>query len=128
MKTLRNLLTSFAAVSVLSLAAFAADISGNWTWMAQGRNGPQEAHATLAFKDGVLTGNVSGRMGDAPIGDATFKDDTVHFTVSREFNGITITIKYDGKLKGDTIEGFIVRPGREGDDPVTLVWKATRAK
>jgi hypothetical protein len=127
MKTLRNLLAAVAASSLLSIAAFAADISGNWTWTAQGRNGPQEAHATLVLKDGVLTGTVSGRMGEAPIGDATLKDGVVHFTVTREFDGNKIVIKYDGKFEGDTINGFIERPGRDDDAPVTLVWKATRS-
>ncbi len=127
MKIFRKLLAAVAAVSLLSLSAFAADISGTWKWTAQGRNGPQEAHATLAVKDGVLSGTVAGRMGDAPIGDATLKDGVVHFTVTREFNGEKIVIKYDGKFEGDTITGTIERPGRDGDAPVTLEWKATRA-
>lgn len=127
MKTLRTLVTASLATFTLTVAAFAADISGSWKWTSQGRNGPVEAHATLALKDGVLTGTVSGRLGDAPIGDATYKDGAVHFTVTREFNGEKIVIKYDGKFAGDTITGTIERPGRDGDAPVTLEWKATRA-
>ena len=126
MKLLRNLLAAVFAASLLSLSAFAADISGSWKWTAQGRKGPMEAHATLALKDGVLTGTVSGRMGDAPIGDASLKDGVVHFTVTREFDGNKIVIKYDGKFEGDTITGTIERPGRDGDAPLTLEWKATR--
>ncbi len=127
MKTLRSLLTAVLAVSVFTVAAFAADLSGNWKWTAQGRNGPMEATAKLLLKDGALTGTVSGRMGDAPIGDATFKDGNLAFTVTREFNGNTIVIKYAGKFEGDTITGTIERPGRDGDAPLTLEWKATRA-
>ena len=126
MKLVRNLLAAVFAASLLSVAAFAADISGSWKWTAQGRNGPMEAHATLALKDGVLTGTVSGRMGDAPIGEASLKDGLVHFTVTREFDGNKIVIKYDGKFEGDTITGTIERPGRDGDAPLTLEWKATR--
>lgn len=128
MKPLRTLACSL--VALLAVAAYAGDISGNWTWPMQGRNGNTvEAHATLALKDGVLTGTVSGRMGDAQIGDATFKDDTVHFTVTREFNGNKVVIKYDGKLEGDTITGKIERPPfNENDAPMILEWKATRAK
>lgn len=128
MKIFRNLLTAIAAVSVLSIAAFAADISGNWKWTTQGRNGPMENTAKLELKDGTLTGTINGRMGDAPIGDASYKDGKVAFTVTREFNGNKIVIKYDGKFEGDTITGTVVRPGRDGDDPVTLEWKASRVK
>ena len=128
MKNPTKFAAAFLAASVLTVSAFAADISGTWKWTAQGRNGPQEVTSTLALKDGVLTGTVSGRNGDAPIGDASLKDGKVHFTVTREFNGNKIVVKYDGKFEGDTITGTIERPGRDGDAPVTLEWKAARAK
>ena len=126
MKSPRNLLVAFLAATVLSVTAFAADLTGNWKWTTQGRNGPMEVTAKLQLKDGALTGTVSGRMGDAPIGDASCKDGHVAFTVTREFNGNKIVVKYDGKLEGDTINGTIERPGRDGDAPLTLEWKASR--
>ena len=127
MKSPIKIAAAFLAASVLTLSAFAADISGKWKWTAQGRNGPMETIATLALKDGALTGTVSGRMGDAPIGDASLKDGKVAFTVTREFDGNKFVIKYEGKFEGDTITGTIERPGRDGDAPVKLEWKATRA-
>ena len=128
MKSLPKLAAAFLAASVLTLSAFAADISGKWKWTAQGRNGPQEVTSTLTLKDGALTGTVSGRNGDAPIGDASLKDGKVAFTVTREFNGNKIVIKYQGKFEGDAIIGTIERPGRDGDAPVTMEWKAERQK
>jgi hypothetical protein len=128
MKSPIKLALAFLTASALTLSALAADISGNWKWTTQGRNGPVENTSTLTLKDGVLTGTVSGRMGDAPIGDASFKDDKVAFTVTREFNGNKFVIKYEGKLEGDTITGTVERPGRDGDAPVKLEWKATRVK
>ncbi|HVZ63590.1 MAG TPA: hypothetical protein VG936_03305 [Lacunisphaera sp.] len=128
MKMFRHLLAAVAAVSLLAIVASAADINGNWKWTTQGRNGNTfETTAKLQFKDGALTGTVSGRMGDVAIGDASFKDDHVAFTVTREFNGEKFVIKYEGKLADNTITGTVVRPGRDGDMPVTLEWKATRA-
>ncbi|HWA24255.1 MAG TPA: hypothetical protein VG734_01175 [Lacunisphaera sp.] len=128
MRYLPKLAAAFLAASALTLSAFAADITGTWKWTTQGRNGNSvETTAKLALKDGALTGTVSGRMGDAPIGDASFKDGKVAFTVTREFNGNKIVIKYDGKLEGDTITGKVERPGREGDSPLIQDWKATRA-
>ncbi len=126
MNSPRKFIATFFAVTALSVAALAADVSGNWKWTTQGRNGPMEATARLQLKDSALTGTVSGRMGDAPIGDASYKDGHVAFTVTREFNGNKIVVKYDGKLEGDTITGTIERPGRDGDAPLTLEWKATR--
>lgn len=128
MKTLRKLAAAFLAASVLTVAAFAADLSGSWKWTAQGRNGPMETTAKLALsKEGALSGTVSGRNGDSPIGDASFKDGKVAFTVKREFNGNSFVIKYEGQLEGDTITGTIERPGRDGGAPVKTEWKATRA-
>lgn len=126
MKTLRSLITAVLAVSVLTIAAFAADVSGNWKWTAQGRNGPMEATAKLLLKDGALTGTVSGRMGETAIGDASFKDGNLAFTVTREYNGNKIVIKYEGKFAGDTITGTIERPGRDGGAPTKTEWQAIR--
>ncbi len=126
MKSLPKLAAALLTATLLTVSAFAADISGKWKWTTQGRNGPVETTSTLTLKDGVLTGTVSGRMGDAPIGDASFKDGTVAFTVTREFNGAKFVIKYQGKFEGNTITGTVERPGRDGDAPVTLEWKATR--
>lgn len=128
MKTLRNLTMAFFATSLLTVATFAADISGSWKWTAPGRNGSMETTAKLELKDGALTGTVSGRMGDSPIGNASFKDDHVAFTVTREFNGNQFVIKYEGKLEGDTITGTIERPGRDGGAPTKVDWKATRVQ
>lgn len=127
MKNLAKFAAAFLAASTLTISAYASDLTGSWKWTAQGRNGPMEATAKLDLKDGVLTGTVAGRMGDAPIGDASFKDGQIAFTVTREFNGNKFVIKYEGKFDGDTITGTIERPGRDGGAPVKSEWKATRA-
>ncbi len=50
----------------------------------------------------------------------------IAFSVTREFNGNSMTTKYTGKLDGDTIKGSVERPGRDGGDPVKTDWTATR--
>ena len=101
---------SLAAVGVLSLvlvdAAQAADPTGTWKWSAT--RGDQTVEQTLKLKlDGdKLTGAMVGRNNtETAIGDATFKDDTVSFTVTRERDGNKFVTKYNGKLDGDTIKG-----------------------
>lgn len=91
-----------------------------------GKRGPRESTLTLSLKDGQLTGSLAGRGGDTPIANATFKDDTISFTVEREMQGNKVVTKYDGKLSGDTITGTIQLPGRDGGEPRTIDWNATR--
>jgi hypothetical protein len=136
MKSLRLVLTAFAAVCMISAAAFAADPSGTWKWSQPGRGGgaPVESSAKLVFKDGKLTGSVTspGRGGGDPvsidISDATFADGTVTFSTVQEFNGNKRVSKYTGKLDGDTITGTVLAPGRGGAEPMPREWVAKMAK
>ncbi|HET7537204.1 MAG TPA: hypothetical protein VFJ90_12160 [Candidatus Didemnitutus sp.] len=134
MKLLRTLVAATAAMLVTA-AAIAADPTGTWKWTQPGRQGGPGFEQTLKLelKAGQLTGTLLGAqtpMGQVPdvaIGDASFKDDAVAFTVTREFNGNKITTKYAGKLAGDTITGSTERPGRDGN-VMKRDWTATRAK
>ncbi len=68
-----------------------------------------------------------GRVPDTAIGDATFADDSLTFTVTREFNGNKRVSTYAAKLDGDSLKGSIERPGRDGGAQKNE-WTATRAK
>jgi hypothetical protein len=127
-KSLRTLATVLGATCFLAIAAFAGDPTGSWTWTGPSRNGGpgRPVKATLALKDGTLTGSVAGRNGDTPIEDATFKDDMISFSVTRTMGDNKITMKYSGKLEGDTITGTYERPNPDGGDPVKADWKATK--
>ena len=86
----------------------------------------------LALKDGKLTGKLTspGRGGGDPttteISAASFKDDTVTFSIEREFNGNKITSKYTGKVTADAITGTILAPGRGGGEPTPRDWVAKK--
>jgi hypothetical protein len=130
---IRSFLAAIGAVAALTVAAFAADPSGSWTYSMAMREGgtPRTTKFTLtAAKDGTLTGSVAGRNGDSAISNGTFKAGAVSFDVVRDFGGNSITIKYSGKLSddGNTITGKVTLPGRDGGDPTTRDWSATRAK
>lgn len=135
MKTYQKIFAAFLAVCFMTVAAFAADASpaGTWKWSQPGRGGnPQEVTAKLDLKDGKLTGTVvggqgpQGQMPDVAIGDATFKDGMIAFTVTREFNGQKRVAKYQGKLEGDSIKGTLDRETQNG--PQKSDWVATRSK
>ncbi len=137
--------------AVLSLAVAevrAADkITGTWSWAQQRRGGAEPAadapvrKTTLKLKaDGEkLTGTIAQPMGGrggggaaaaAPasteISDGKIKGDEISFSVKREFNGNAMVMKYNGKVEGDKITGKIEAPGRNGGDPTSRDWTATR--
>ena len=135
--------------AVLSLAVAevrAADkITGTWSWTQQRRGGAEPAadapvrKNTLKLKadgeklTGTLTAPMGGRGGGAAaaptpveISDGKVKGDEISFSVKREVNGNAFVMKYTGKVDGDKITGKIEAPGRDGGDPTSRDWTATR--
>lgn len=130
-------LLSLAACAFLALSAAstqAADATGTWTWSRPGRNGGEAQKMTLTLKaDGEkLTGSVSspGRQGAEPrkteITDGKVKGDDISFSVTREFNGNKMTMKYSGKVSADTIKGK-TESERNGETQ-SRDWEAKREK
>ncbi len=129
MRTLKCFAGAAALSVLISLAAWAADASGKWTWTQRRQN--NDITMTLEVKqDGEkLTGTVSGggqNNTKTEIKEGTVKGNDVSFVVIREFNGQQRKTTYKGKLDGDTITGTAVRV-RDGQEQSTE-WKATRAK
>lgn len=130
----RNSFSRCAALGLLLLATAvqAADVAGDWTWTSPGRNGGPDRVSTLTLKvdGGKLSGKVSspGREGAAavetPITEAKLDGDTVSFNVVREFNGNSMTAKYNGKVSADKITGKI-ETSRDGQAR-SRDWEAKR--
>ena len=98
------------AVATQAQDAEKADATGTWTWTAQGRNGGEAREITLKLKQEgeKVTGAMSGRQGnDTPITNGKITCDEVSFDVTREFQGNSMTQKYNGKIAGHTITGKI---------------------
>jgi len=79
----------------------------NGTWKYTAEVNGQSIDVTIKLKlDGdKLTGSVSVLDTETKIEDAKYKDGEVSFTVNREANGTKFTIKYKGKIMGDTFKG-----------------------
>lgn len=101
---------------LLALAAFSsnlnaedkkADPTGTWKWSFTGQNNQtRETTLKLKLEGDKLTGHMLGRDNkENPIDEASFKDNEVAFSITRERNGQKFTTKYKGKLDGDTIKG-----------------------
>ncbi len=121
---LRQAVAVAAVLAVAGSVAWAAeDVNGTWKWSIE--RGGQKIESTLKLKleGDKLTGAISGRGGtETAIEEASFKENEVKFSVTRERNGQKFTTKYSGKLAGDTITGTAVTGDRSNE------WKAERVK
>jgi hypothetical protein len=132
---------SYALTSLIKLAActavalgtfvsaYAADITGTYTWTRPARGGGEEQKMTLKLKaDGEkLTGTLTqpgrnGQTADTEISDGTVKGDEIAFTVKRG----QMSMKYSGKVSADAIKGKI-ETDRNGQTN-SRDWEAKRAK
>ncbi|HEV8606727.1 MAG TPA: hypothetical protein VGQ99_15235 [Tepidisphaeraceae bacterium] len=103
-------------------------VEGTWKWTVQGQNNQSfEQTMKLKMEGDKVTGVILGRNNtETKIEDATFKDNTLGFTVTRERNGNKFVSKYSGKLDGDTIKGKI-ETERNGQTQ-SRDWEAKREK
>jgi hypothetical protein len=101
--------------------------TGTWKWTIEINGQSQDRAVKLKLDGDKLTGTYVGRDNqETPIEDATYKDGNVSFKVIREFNGQKVTIKYTGKVSGDTLKGK-TEFERDGQSQ-SRDWEAKRAK
>jgi hypothetical protein len=129
----KKLLFVTTILLALSVAAFAADVSGKWTYEQPGRGGGNPTTVTLNLKaeGGALSGSITqnGRNGptDTKISDGKVDGDNISFKVSRQMGDNTFTTEYVGKVSGDSISLKVTAPGRNGGEPTTREVTAKRA-
>ena len=90
---------------VLTMAAFAADLSGTWKATAEGPQGSMER--TFVFKvDGAkLTGETTSSMlGKSTITDGKIDGDNFSFTITANLQGTEMKLNYKGKVTGNEIK------------------------
>jgi len=117
---MKNRLVSFCALlAVSALLIFAADISG--TWKSEAPAGGKGGPSTFVFKvDGsTLTGTMEGgRGGPVNLSDGKVDGDNISFSVTRDFQGQSMTTKYTGKVTSDGIT--LSYEGRQGTREMKL--------
>jgi len=101
---LRSILVMTTLVAGMTLAALAADVSGQWTSTFTTQIGEQ--HYTYTFKvDGdKLTGTAKNDNGTTEITDGSIKGDDISFVENIDMMGNKISITYTGKVSGDEIK------------------------
>jgi hypothetical protein len=121
------LVLAFAGPVGLSRAEDKPDPTGTWKWTVTMGDQKREMTLKLKLAGDKLTGSYVGRDGkDTPIEDATFKDGEVAFKVTRERQGMKFTVKYKGKVSGDTLKGK-TEVERNGETQ-SRDWEAKRDK
>jgi len=101
--------------------------TGTWKWSVEFGGQKRETTLKLKLEGDKLTGTITGRKDEeTKIEDAKYKDGEVSFKVTRERQGQKFTIKYTGKVSGDTIKGK-TEFERDGQTQ-SREWEAKRAK
>ena len=128
----KKLLFVTALLLVVAIGAFAADVSGKWSFEQQGRGGGPARQVTITLKQegNTLTGEVPGmgRGGDAPppptqITNGKVDGDKVSFDVVREFQGNKMTTKYEGTAAGSELKLKVTRDTQNGPQTSDVVAK-----
>jgi hypothetical protein len=120
-------LVALVGLVALARAADKADPTGTWKWSVTFNNNTRDVTLKLKLDGDKLTGKISGRNNtETDIEDATFKDNEVSFSVTRERNGQKFVTKYKGKIDGDTIKGKS-ESERNGQNQ-SRDWEAKREK
>ena len=109
-----------------SVAALAADVTGDWTATAEGPNGPMERTFSLKAEGSKLTGEtVSSLFGKSTITDGKVDGDNLSFAIQVKFQDNDMKLNYKGKVTGKDEIKFTVE-GIQGGQ--TIEWTAKRTK
>jgi len=114
------------SVQAADKPAKAADPTGTWKWTVNFGGQEREMTLNLKMEKGKLTGEMVRADQKTPIEEATCKDGTISFKVTRERNGQKFTSKYTAKVTGDTLKGKMEFE-REGQTQ-SRDWEAKKSK
>ena len=82
------LVVAFVGLAGVARSDDKADPTGTWKWSVTFNNQTRDVTLKLKLEGDKLTGTISGRNNtETAIEDASFKDGTVAFSVTRERNG-----------------------------------------
>ena len=107
----------------LLVCAFAAaaqpDVSGNWDLKVEAARGTATPTVILKQQGEKLSGVYKGRLGESRL-EGTIKGNDIQFSVNLKFQDQDISVRYTGKVEGETMSGTVHFPNSTGK------WSARR--
>jgi hypothetical protein len=108
-------LAALALLAVLSVAAWAVDVSGTWALSRPGRDGAMTTvDITIVQEGNKLKVTMPGRQGGDPItGEGTLEGNAIAWKIVRQGPQGEMIIDYKGTVEGDTMKGTMSMMDRE---------------
>jgi len=105
-------LVALALLAVLSVAAWAVDVSGTWTLSSPGRDGTMMTRDITIVQEGnklKVTLPPGPRGGDPTTVEGTIEGNAVAWKVVRQTQQGEMIIDYKGTVEGDSMKGTMSR-------------------
>lgn len=109
-------LAALAILAVLSVAAWAVDVSGTWEMTSPGRDGAMMTRDITIVQEGnKIKVTMPGRPGGDPLtGEGTIEGNAIEWKiVIQRPDGQEMTMTYKGTVDGNTMKGTSQRMDRE---------------
>ena len=113
----RQLIAAAIAGCMVSFAALAADVSGNWNVTIETPQGARTPTMTLVQKGEEVTGTYHSQRGDMPM-TGSLKGNDLKLSYTMGAGDRSMTINYEGTVEGDSIKGKVVM-GQMGEGTFT---------
>ena len=116
----KALLVALAVVAILTLAVWAADVSGTWEMSSPGRNGQMMTRDITIVQDGskikvTMPGRPgpNGEPGEPVVGDGTIEGNAIAWKIVRQGPQGEMVMEYKGTVDGATMKGTVKRMDQE---------------
>lgn len=103
-----------------------AQVAGTWQWSLGATEAKQQFQLELAQKFQEMNGRVLIEGKEANFLEPKLEGDRVRFEVTSQFQGQSVSMRFNGRVSGDTIAGHVDIQG--GSLKGTHAWNATRLR
>jgi hypothetical protein len=113
-------LVALAIMAIVTLAVWAADVSGTWEMSSPGRNGQMMTRDITIVQDGnkikvTMPGRPgpNGEPGEPIVGDGTIEGNAIAWKIVRQGPQGEMVMEYKGTVDGATMKGTTKRMDQE---------------
>lgn len=113
-------LVALAILAIVTLAVWAADVSGTWEMSSPGRNGQMMTRDITIVQDGskikvTMPGRPgpNGEPGEPVVGDGTIEGNAIAWKIVRQGPQGEMVMEYKGTVDGATMKGTTKRMDQE---------------